>query len=318
MLRMNILCIVLSIHKTSHKTKLMKSFISFFFLLALTLSFSFGQIKEYRLDESYPINNDGRIELHSNDADVTIKGTNRSDIRLVVHREIDQRSWPKRKNEENFFIEVELAQDEAIIREVFRDRYQSNWGINVVNEKRYTIDIEVPKGLDLVIYGDDDDYLIEDISGTIQLHANDSDAELRHCTGSSFEFRLDDGDVYLSGGRGQLDMRGEDGDFTFMDCDFEEVRARIDDGSIFLATNLYNDGRYEFTSEDGDIDLEIMEGGGQIDVYMSDGRVRFDREWEVRKESEHRTQLYKPGGTARVDIETDDGSVRIKTANRAN
>lgn len=297
---------------------LMKSFISFVFLFALTLSFSFGQMKEYRLDESYPINENGRIELHSNDADVTIKGSDREDIRLVVHREIDQRAFPKRKNQENFFIEVELAEDEAIIREVFREKFDTSWGLTYVNEKRYTIDIEVPRGLDLAIYGDDDDYLIEDIQGSILLHSNDGNAELRHCAGSSFEFRLDDGDVYLSDGRGTLDVRGEDGDFTFEDCDFEEVRARIDDGSLFLATPLYEGGRYDFDTEDGDIDLEILDGGGEIDVYMSDGRVRFGNEFEVKKETEHRTQLYLPGGDAQVDIETDDGNVRIKTGRRAN
>ena len=51
---------------------------------------------------------------------------------------------------------------------------------------------------------------------------------------------------------------------------------------------------------------------------MSDGRVRFGNEFEVRRESEHRTQLFLPGGSAQVDIETDDGSVRIKTARRTN
>ena len=215
---------------------LMKSFSSILFIFLFAFSLSFSQTKEYELDETYPIDEGGRIELHSNDADVTIKGSDRDDIRLVVHREIDQRAWPKRKNQENFFIEVELAEDEAIIREVFRNKFDMSWGINYVNEKRYTIDIEVPRGLDLAIYGDDDDYLIEDIQGSILLHSNDGDAELRHCTGSSFEFRLDDGDVYLSDGRGKLDVRGEDGDFTFEDCNFEEVRARIDDGSLFLAT----------------------------------------------------------------------------------
>ncbi len=291
----------------------MKHFVLLITIVCFGLSTLSGQSSEYHLDEKYPIDPNGSLELRSNDAEVSIKGSDRTDIRLVVHREIVEKAWPKKKYEENFFIEVELDQDEAIIREVIRDKLEVNVGFHYVNEKRYTIDIEVPKGLDLKLYGDDDDYLVVGMEGTVLLDAEDGDAEFRNCTGNDFEIRLDDGDLYLSNGNGKLDIRGEDGDFTIVDGNFEQVRAQIDDGSMILSTHLYDEGRYDLRSEDGDIDLEILGGGGQIDVYHSDGHVRFGKEFEVRRESEHRTQLNYPNGSATVDIEMDDGRVRIKT-----
>ena len=286
----------------------------FSFLLAFFL-FSAAQEKRYDLDETYPIDPSGLLTLYSDDAEVTIKGSDREEIRLVVHREYKYKKFPKRDDYRDFFIEVELDQDEIIIRE---KKDSNGSGIYWVNERTYTITLEIPRGMDLKLYGDDDDYLVENISGSISLDAEDGDAEFKHCTGNKFNFRMDDGTVYLSDGNGRLNLRGEDGDFMIENGHFEEVDARIDDGTLYLSTEIYDDGDYELRTEDGEIDLEMLAGGGEITVRLSDGDVRWGKEFDVREDREHKVRLYHPAGSAHIYIDTDDGDISVKRGVRAN
>ncbi|MEM9718137.1 MAG: DUF4097 family beta strand repeat-containing protein [Bacteroidota bacterium] len=269
----------------------------------------------YDLDESYPIDPNGLLTLYSNDAEVTIKGSDVEEVHLVVHREVVYKKWPKRKDDRDFFVEVELDKDEVIIRE---RQESSGSGIYWTNEKNYTITLEVPNGMSLKLYGDDDDYLIEDIQGTIVLDAEDGDAELKHCTGDKFDLRMDDGTVYLSHGTGKLFIRGEDGDFMIEKGSFEQVDARMDDGTIYLSSEFYDEGSYELQTEDGEIDLEMLAGGGDIIVRMSDGDVRWGKGFDVKEDSDHKVKLYHPAGSSRIYIDTDDGDISIKRGIRAN
>ena len=109
----------------------------------------------------------------------------------------------------------------------------------------YEISLEVPKGVNLVLKGDDDDYRIENVDGSITLDIDDGDAELRNCNGNHFDFNVDDGDIEMRGGNGFLYVRSDDGDIIIRDGNFTGGRtsSRNRPGTARPATHPYRDSR---------------------------------------------------------------------------
>jgi len=265
-------------------------------LIAIAATTLQAQSQIYDLDEYYEIPYEGIIELKTNDAEITITGTDRKDVHLVVHREAVSRNLLS-KGDPDFDFEVNRRDDRLQITE----RRKNNAIVGYYNEKVYVITLEVPQNVNLILRGDDDDYMVQNITGKIYLNAQDGDAQFENCTGDEFDFIMDDGTVYMEGGGGKLRAEGEDGEFIFEKCDFYMMDIRMDDGDLRLVTRLHDNGKYEIYNEDGSIDLKILDGGGEIRIRHSDGSI----------DEEHETLLGFPGGNARMYIRTDDGAIRV-------
>ncbi len=61
------------------------AFILAFLVIGVAIA---GEEEPCHLDQAYPIDADGTVFLYSDDAEVTIRGTDRKDVHLVIHREI--------------------------------------------------------------------------------------------------------------------------------------------------------------------------------------------------------------------------------------
>jgi hypothetical protein len=114
-------------------------------------------------------------------------------------------------------------------------------------------------------------------------------------------------------GRGSLVMNFDDGEADIRNSKFERVNIETDDGEINLATTLVDNGDYNFSLDDGDIDLTILGGGGEFRVDHDDIRVSTGSNFEQLGRNENYTRFRLAGGNARVKIDTDDGDVRLFT-----
>lgn len=65
-------------------------FVMMFILVAFQ---AHAQDNVYNLDETYSVDEKGTIHLESDDAEVTIQGTDRSDVHLVVYHKVDVDGW---------------------------------------------------------------------------------------------------------------------------------------------------------------------------------------------------------------------------------
>jgi hypothetical protein len=66
-----------------------------------------------------------------------------------------------------------------------RKKSSSRVGVVGYYSEEYRIEIEVPIGVSLKVRGDDGDYYIKNISGSVLLDLDDADAELAGCTGDN-------------------------------------------------------------------------------------------------------------------------------------
>lgn len=280
------------------------------FLLSFAAHAQRESSSDFHLDEVYNLSNTGTVHLSSSDAEVTIKGSERSDVRLKIDRVEDVRGFSS--NRRKFDVDVEERSGDLFISE------REGRGVRVMMGSYsvdYTIDIEMTANGSLRIKGDDDDYLIRSVNGAISVSIDDGDVELIECNGSDFDIQIEDGDLKMDGGKGTFYARSDDGNIDIRNAAFDNVEIKVEDGDVSIETTLSDTGIYEFSADDGGIDFVVLAGGGMFNVLKDDGRVSASSAFDTIRETESRSQLELSGGKAEVDIRVNDGRVRLSSEN---
>lgn len=284
------------------KTQLLSiAFLSFFLSLNL-----WAQDSEFHLDEIYEIAANGVVHLNSEDADVRISGSDRTDVRVKIDRVQEVTGF--RTGDRRFSVEVEETGGDLYITE------RKSGSVNIafgMSRTRYDIDIQMPRGVSLKVEGEDDDYVISNIDGEISIEAEDGDIEIFQTNSKRIDLRLEDGDLRLEGGTGELFLNIEDGDVDIRRGKFEAIDIDTEDGDISIETALTDGGEYQIVADDADIDFIVLSGGGEFYVSRDDGRVMSSKAFQIEDEREHRVLLNLPGGEAAVEIRVEDGRVRL-------
>lgn len=277
-------------------------------LVGLLATFAVNAQKngEYHLDQSYTIAANGTLYLDSEDANVNITGSSRTDAHVKIDRVVETRGFSSGRNE--FRFDVEDRAGNLYLTERSRRGVTMQVGYSRTD---YTIDIELPRGVSLKIKGEDDDYVIRNIDGKISIETEDGDIELIDCFGSDFQFKLEDGDLKVEGGNGSISIDIEDGDVDIRKGNFDRIEMDVQDGSVILETAIADNGIYDIKAEDARLDFVVIKGGGEFLVLKDDGSLRTSSDFETLQESDHRALVKLPGGNAKIEIRTDDGRVRL-------
>lgn len=286
-----------------------KSGIFTFAFLAIALICNAQSADEFNLDKVYSVDSEGTISLQSDDADVTITGSERSDVRVTVHYRLEVKGISFGEKEK-FEMIVEESNGNLNIYEKKRD-----FGNNVVfgsSKEDYEITIEAPRGVSLKLEGDDEEYRITGIDGDFSVDADDSNLELNDCRGDMFAFDLDDGEVRMNGGKGSLRMDIDDGDVRILNGDFSEIDIDTDDSELDITTRLADSGDYRFDMDDGDLRLNIAGGGGEFEVSHDNADISTSRQFEQTIDEEGRSVFRLTGGNATVRVNTDDGDINFR------
>ena len=265
---------------------------------------------DYHLDKEFNLSPSGTIELSSSDAKVFITGTDRKTVHVKVDRTVTAKGLFFGSDE--FALEIDNSGGNLRIRE--RSSSSSHGIVGYYNEA-YEIRIEAPTGASLIIKGDDGDYEIRNVNGSIAMSVDDGDIDLMGCQGDNFQFRLDDGNLNMEQGSGSLEINTDDGDVRIRNGKFTSIIADIDDGDLIIETSLANNGKYDIRAQDGLVSMIITNGGGEFNVRHDDARVIAEGGFDVHEKSESFTSLKLPNGTAKVDIRADDARVRLSKKN---
>lgn len=272
--------------------------------------------QEFNLDETFTLKSNGTLHMNTDDADIKITGSNRSDVRVVIFRKMKSGGIRWGGDEKDINVDVYSRDGDLYIND--RPSNGVSWAIMGYSYEEYRINIEAPLATHLDIEGDDDDYRVRNIHGSIDMRVDDGDIELLDCRGSEFEFRVDDGDLVMDGGKGKLYADIEDGDLEITNGSFREVVAKADDGNISIETTLNNLGNYRMSSDDGSVEIYVTRGGGSFEVSHDDSRISVGPDFNVIEKSDHHSTYKLAGGNASVDIRADDGSVRLRSQVNSN
>jgi hypothetical protein len=278
--------------------------------LSLTIVSIVASAQDFHLDKNYSVNATGTIDLATSDAKVFITGSKRPNVHVKIDREVTAQGIVFGGDQE---FKVDVSEESGNLRIRERKEGTSIGVVGVYNEK-YRIEIEAPEGMSLVIRGDDGDYYIKNVNGSMDLSLDDADVELADCKGDKFHFRLDDGDLKMDQGKGRLEIDGDDTDISIYNAHFSSVNADVDDGDLRIETSLDDNGEYFFESQDGLIALTVMSGGGEFEIRHDDGHINTQGgEFNVISKSENTTRLNLPKGSAKVSMRADDANIRLAT-----
>jgi hypothetical protein len=276
------------------------------FIVAVSVSAQSTKDGEFHLDKEYKINTKGILKLDASDAKVFVTGSSRTTAHVKIDRVVTTKGIVF--GDQEFRVDVYEEGGNLSIREDKRGSSVSMVGY--YNEK-YTITLEVPEGMSLMIDGDDGDYFIKSVHGSIKLDVDDADVQLTGCNGNSFDIKLDDGDLRMDGGHGSLEVDADDADIEIKNASFEKISAEMDDGDFVIETSLVDNGSYFINAQDGLIAMKVLGGGGRFEIRHDDTSVNTSDGFEVVERSEDRTRVTTANGNARVEIRADDARVRL-------
>ncbi|HEY0651825.1 MAG TPA: DUF4097 family beta strand repeat-containing protein [Chryseosolibacter sp.] len=275
-------------------------------LTLCVVSVAVAQDGDFHLDNVYTIDKRGTIDLSSSDAKVYITGSLRPDVHVKIDRTVETKGLYNSREE--FTVEVESVSGGLRIRER-QSSYSS--GIVTYHKEDYKIVIEAPEGVSLTVRGDDGDYFIKNVNGSISMSIDDADAQLSGCKGNKFSFRIDDGDIRMDEGRGSLEIDADDADVQVYKGQFSSIDANSDDGDIVIQTSLADNGQYSFKCQDGLVALDVLGGGGEFTIHHDDGHVSTSGDFKTTYETEDQTRLSLAKGTAKVTVRADDARVKL-------
>ena len=284
---------------------------TFTLIFALIIGVSMGQstkMGDYHLDQNYKMDAKGTITLSCSDANVFITGSNRTDVHIKIDREVETKGFVWGNQE--FSMDINEMSGNLSVKE--RSGSGTIGVVGYIHEK-YTINIEAPEGVSLVLRGDDGDYYIRTVHGDMDINVDDADVELTGCKGSKFKFRIDDGDIEMDEGRGTLDVFADDADVKIENAQFSKIYAEMDDGDFVVETSLADNGEYYIDGQDGLIAMTILSGGGKFNIRHSDARISTEGKFQEEERSERRTTLNLPNGDAKVEIRADDARIRLSS-----
>lgn len=159
------------------------------------------------------------------------------------------------------------------------------------------------------------DIRIESVSGGVVARTVEGVLDVRNVEGSLDLFSLDD-DVWVFGVRGDVRVEAGDGDIHLRGIDARNVRASTVDGAVDFEGVIRPDGRYELTTHDGNVTLEVPEGvSASFSVSTFDGD--FTTEFPVLLSGLNRSREIRftlGGGEAIIIMRAFDGEVRLVRA----
>ncbi len=177
-----------------------------------------------------------------------------------------------------------------------------NWSNgNNRNDTEVSFTVRVPDGLMLRLGTVSGDVVAERLVGTLEL--------------SSVS-----GDVSLSGGKGpSISLETVSGDIELLDGDAKDVEGHTVSGEVTFAGTVIDGGSYDFSTTSGDIRLTLP---GQPNATLSAATFSGSFSSDLptsRNESRRRRHRYDAtwgNGSARLDVESLSGDIRITTASR--
>jgi DUF4097 and DUF4098 domain-containing protein YvlB len=156
---------------------------------------------------------------------------------------------------------------------------------------------------------------IRQVSGSVDVTTVDGDVTVDG--GQGLHLHSVDGSVVVSNARGEVNAASVDGDVRLSGMNASSVDASSVDGDISFSGRLGAQGRYRFSTHDGDVTLVLpADTSASIETRSLFSRATIESDLPLTlapSTGNRRRQVFTLGsGSADVTLETYDGAVRIR------
>lgn len=269
------------------------------------------------VDTTYRFAKGGLVDVEQVSGDITVTAWDRADIRV--------RAWVERGR-----VISELSSS----RVKLRVEGERNWrGSRDLGESRY--EIMVPVGTRVRAVSVSGDVSVTNSGSEVDASSVSGDVEVTDAVGLTSVASVS-GDVRVTRVRGDLSVRSVSGDVTVREAEGDvransvsgelsltglrsrNVTAKTTSGDIDFDGTLDRDGRYQFNSHSGEVQLTLPENAGaefSLRTFSGELDSAFPVTLGGRNRSSSRSMEFTLGnGGARITAETFSGNVTLRRA----
>jgi DUF4097 and DUF4098 domain-containing protein YvlB len=248
---------------------------------------------------------DGRTELSSHAG---------SRVEIRAFKEVEGAS--SAEEAERLAREVEVRIERHGDRIEVETRYpQRDWTFWRRARVRVHVEIRAPRRSDLEVSSEDGPVRVTGFEGELRLSTEDGSLSVTDCSGR-IRASSEDGSVELRKIAGEVRADVEDGDLwiegapslVIADAEDGDIVLRLEPGTTMAAG-------WSIHTRDGSIRIEVPPGfAADLDVRVDDGSIRADQPAMSGAISEGELRFELGPGGHRLQIRSQDGSIRLLTA----
>lgn len=258
-------------------------------------------------DTTVAVRAGSRLNLDNFDGSVTITTWNRSSMRVQGSHDDDTR------------VDIDVSGTSVRVRG--RSRYgppEVEYRLTVPADM--SLEISTHSG-DVDIDGTKGEVQVQTVEGKVNVNGGTGRVSLSSVegevtlTGASGRISISavDGAVRVRDAKGDLQISAVDGAINLDGVDATSVDASTVDGDIDFSGSFQSSGRYRLSSHDGNVTVTVPAVDAEVSVVTYEGD--FDSDFPVTitgKGNRKRLDFTLGKGSARVELESFDGSVRLR------
>jgi hypothetical protein len=266
--------------------------------LIVTLALALSAGAETRIEKTLKIDSGGRLEVDTEMGAITVTGSSRSDIHVVV-------TSKNRDLEELMTLRFEDGGKTARISGRRKGGHLFNWSDG---NSRVRFEIEVPTATALNLDTSGGGIIVEAVHGDVKLHSSGGSLDLRDVIGE-VDGHTSGGGVRLKAIKGRVRVETSGGSIDGSDLD-GPVEGDTSGGGITMSRVT---GDLRVHSSGGSIHID--EAGGLVDADTSGGGIRAS----FARGNSHGGRLESSGGSIQLsldpkaDLEIDASADKVTT-----
>lgn len=267
------------------------------------------------LDTTVALSGNGTVDLSLVSGEIVVTSWNRSEVRIHATSErgiLRFDSSPSR-------ITLGVRSDRGRLGDT---RYE----VTIPRSARVVAqgvsgDVSTNGGSDVEAHSVSGDVKVVDATGRVTIESVSGDASAEK-VGAGVKASTVSGELTLSDIAGEVDANTVSGDIMLEGVRSSFVRTNTTSGDVRFDGTLDPQGRYEFESHSGDIQIAVPGGGASLDVQTFSGDVNSDFPMTLQPGSRSSgrgrgMQFTIGGGGAHIRAQTFSGDITIERASGA-
>jgi DUF4097 and DUF4098 domain-containing protein YvlB len=260
-------------------------------------------------DTTFAVSRNARLSLSNFSGEITVRVWDRSEVRIETDSDSDRGR-------------ITLHQSGSAVHVKPHGRYEHD---------EMSFELIVPRWLPLELSGTETDIVVEGTEASVSATTLDGDVTVRGGRGLVTATSID-GDVMIEGAEARITATSVDGDVEVIDATGDisvqsvdgsidlsgvvaaSVKANTVDGDIQFDGPIRPDGRYAFSTHDGDVTLAVERGiSATITVSTFAGEFESDFPITIQGATQRERFSFTLGdGSAHVTLEAFDGTIRLE------
>ena len=258
-------------------------------------------------DTSFAVRQGQRLELSDFGGQVTIKAWRQNSIRVKASHSSHDR--------------VSISTDGSIVSISASARHgPATIDYELLVPAWMPLSVAGTPSAEVSIEGTEAEVSVETVEGAVHVVGGSGNVSLRSV----------EGEVSVEGARGRIELNSVDGAISVKDCSGDITAETVDgeitmsgiesanvdastvDGSVEYDGTIRDNGRYHFESHDGDVTVSVPEKAN-VTVSVSTFSGDFDSCFplQLKDKTKHRFTFVLGTGSARLEMESFDGSINI-------